>query len=384
MDDWRPTRTRAGLLRRWRTRARTAIPALVWLLAAVAVTVLGASVPRTGEFPAFADTAHGFVQAPSDGRIRTVSVSLHDEVDAGQVLAHLDDTELRLQLATATARLEELRADMVLTGAGIDHAARLAANDHALQLAFERRRLHAEAESNHLAALTAHAELAETRIRAQGVEIAAERLDTLAARGLVNELELVQTRTERDAMRTRVTELTLLYTETRARHTAAAERARTFAPTAPDSLAADTTLAPHRWRLRAQEAELERIAATVERLAITAPIAGRVAALHTRPGEWAAAGTTLVTIVDPTPRRILAYLPDTGAQRLAAAQAVRVHRLDHTLLGTSRVQSVSPTVVELPERMRRDPRVPEWGYEFVLAATGHELPGERVRLVPLR
>ena len=89
-----------------------------------------------------------------------------------------------------------------------------------------------------------------------------------------------------------------------------------------------------------------------------------------------------MTIVDPTARRILAYVPENLRDRLAAASAVQVQRPRRP--GTrraTRVQSVSAAVVLVPQRLWRDPRQEEWAWEIVLATEGDEAPGERVDLV---
>ena len=45
----------------------------------------------------------------SSGRVQTVEASLGDSVEAGQVLARLDDSDARLDVETARANLEQRR-----------------------------------------------------------------------------------------------------------------------------------------------------------------------------------------------------------------------------------------------------------------------------------
>lgn len=381
MQDWRPSRPRAGLLVRGRHVARAAIPATVWLLAVCVVVLLGQTLPMTGQLTGIVDAAQGNVTAPVDGRIAAVLVALHQEVEAGQVLVRLDDHDIRLRMTQATCELERLRADMAREAADLDQQARTLASSHGLEAGVEQRRLVSAVEAAQLGALAIRTELEEARIRAQGAAVEADRLGALATQGMVGEPELLRVRTERDALQKRITELTSLHAEHLQRIDTAQQRAREFAPGDVATLPLDTALAPMRWRLKAQEAMLERISLDAQQLDLRAPAHGRVSAVLIQPGEWTAAGRMLVSVVDPNPRRILAYAPDALRTRLQPQLPVRVHRGDSSLLGTSTIQSISPTTVKLPERLWRDPQRAEWGFEIVVAATGAECPGERVALL---
>lgn len=380
MSDWQPSRPRAGFLLRSRRALRAATPAAVWLGTVVVVVLLGRTLPMQGQITGIVDSAHGAVAAPVDGRIAAVLVMLHQEVEAGQVIARLDDKDVRLQITEATYELERLRADLASEEADRVQQTRAAAAQHGLETETEQRRLVSAVEAAQLGALTVRTQLEEARIRLQGAAIEVERLTTLAQQDMVGDTELVRMRTERDALQKRVAELQSLYDEHRARVETASQRMREFAPGQIAALPIDTALAPMRWALKAQEANLERIAGEAGRLDLRAPIRGRVGSLAVQSGEWTTAGTALATIVDASPRRILAYVPDAVRSQLAARRAVRVHRADASFLGMTSIQSISPTVVPVPQRLWNDPRVEEWGYEIVVAATGLEVPGERVQL----
>ncbi|MBM4062254.1 MAG: HlyD family efflux transporter periplasmic adaptor subunit [Planctomycetes bacterium] len=380
MSDWRPSRPRAGLLLRARHVVRGATPASVWVLAVAALVWMGRTMPFQGQLVGIVDAAQSSVGAPVDGRICAVLVTLHQEVEQGQVLARLDDADVRLRLTQATYELERLRADMAREAADVEQQARATAAEHGLEAGVEQRRLASAVEAAQLGALSVRTQLEEARIRVQGVAVEADRLAALATQGMVGEPELVRVRTERDALQKRIEELASLHQEHEARVATAQQRLREFAPVGVAGLAVDTALAPLRWRLKAQEASLERIALDGRQLDLRAPIGGRVVAVTAQAGEWTAAGRALVSIVDPRPRRILAYVADAMRGQLQPQQPVRVHRGDAGLLGTAAIQSISPTVVRVPDRLWGDPRREEWAYEVVVTATGFETPGERVQL----
>jgi len=380
---WKPSRPRASFLLRCRHLARASVPAVVWLGAVLGVVWLGTVIPGPGQMTGIVDAARSTVSAPVDGRIAALLVVLHQEVEPGQVIARLDDADVRLQLSEATYELESLRADMAREAADLEQQARSATAEHGLDTGVEQRRLISAVEAAQLGGLSIRAQLEETRVRVQGATVEAERLASLALQGIGAEPELVRVRTERDALHKRITELEALYAEHRLRTETAQQRVHEFAPAGVSSLPVELAIAPMRWRLKEQEAKLERIALAAQLLLLKSPIRGRVASVTSQSGEWAAAGTALVSIVDPTPRRILAYVAASMRTQLEPRQTVRVSRSDG-VLGTSTIESISPSVVSLPERLWRDPRLEEWGYEVVVAATGMELPGERVHLTLAR
>ncbi len=380
MTDWAPSRKRPGFVHRLAGALHRLLPGGVWLGAIGALIWLGTFAQAPGPIAGLVDAAQSTVTSPVAGRVTAILVTLHQEVERDQVVARLDDSDVRLRLTQATYELERLRADLVREEADRTQQARTTDAEHGLDAGVEQRRLVSAAEAAQLAALSMRTQLEEARVRVSGATIEAERLSTLAQQGMVGEPELVRARTERDALQKRISELEALRAEEIARVEAANQRLREFAPAGPTIPSIEAALVPMRWRLKTQEAVLERIVEDTRLLTLRAPIRGRIACVSAEAGEWAAAGRSLVTIVDATPRRILAYVPEAVRSQLGTVQSVRVMRCDASHLGTTSVQSISPSVVRVPERLWRDPRQEEWAYEVVVAATGLERPGERVQL----
>lgn len=161
---------------------------------------------------------------------------------------------------------------------------------------------------------------------------------------------------------------------------AIAGRQQEFAAEAAAELPEDTVLAPLRWQLQAQENAIERLAAAAAQLDLRAPMAGVVASLPHQGGEWLAAGDTVLTIVAAEAEHILAFVPAALRHRFAAAATIDIERCSRPLaIYPVRVLSISPAPVPVPEQLWQVPRQQEWAFEVVLAATGTELPGERVR-----
>jgi multidrug resistance efflux pump len=368
VTDPKPALARPAPLAAGRAVAAAAAPAVVWLAAAAALVLLAQATPSTGRIPALVDVRRADLLAPASGRIVRVAARLHDEVEADAVIARFDDGDVRLRLQLAQAALELLRAELAQADARLDPGARDAAIAEPSAPTNVRRQLAFDAAQAQLAALATRADLEEARLRLRGAANAADREADRA------------TPTAGDAAAKRIAELDAQHERQRAAVATANRRLEEFAPETAATPPVDTAQATLRWRLQEQAAELERIARDAQALDVRAPMRGRVAALAVAAGDWIPVGARVAALVDPTPRRVLAYVAE--AQRLHVEQAseLELQRPDASPLGATRVVSVSPTTVRVPERLRRDPQREEWAFEFVLAATGKEAPGEHVLL----
>ena len=86
-------------------------------------------LPLTGTLEATRQVA---LAPRTSGRLATVTVELGDAVAAGQVVARLDDVELRTRLAQAEAALASARATLRQREIDLDHRATLAKRDQEL------------------------------------------------------------------------------------------------------------------------------------------------------------------------------------------------------------------------------------------------------------
>ena len=374
----RPSITRRPRLsRRWRGWLAVA----VWLGAVAGVYRLGGSLPPITAIHALADSTEAEVRSPVAGLVSTVAVQENDAVTAGMVLCRLDDVDVRLRLTEALAGIESLRAELVAEQADREFAARDVAAERELDIFAEQRQRASNVEVAKVEALAIQTRLEATRVRLQSAAIVADRQLELTHLGFAGWLDTTRLDYERRALQKVVTQLQALWEAHQARVVAAEQRLREFAPAALAASAIEVALAPLRSRIEAQIAAVERIAHEARQLDLRAPIAGRVTNLGAHGGEWVPAGMTVVTIADPRPGRIRGYVPEHAAGNLRALQHVSVHR-DRSRLGSAPVLGQSPGVVRLPERLWLDPRQAEWGYELLVAATGAELPGERLLLSP--
>lgn len=163
-------------------------------------------------------------------------------------------------------------------------------------------------------------------------------------------------------------ELVAVVTDLEAQHTAAAARVRRLEALAEVEATSERELGDARQgerslaaRLEAARSDLAAASAVrrggppAEPLALTAPFAGRVAAVHVTPGQAVAAGTPLLRLVRPRPVWVTVALSVADASRLGAG----IRGL------TVRRSASTPTVVLPAEALRVVAQAPE-----VDAATG--------------
>ncbi len=359
-------------------------PFAVWCAAIVGVLFLLPGAWRASAIVGVVEAQRTAVVVSVGGTLVAVTVDRHQRVEAGQVVGRLSDSDLRLRLAGARSALEGLRADLRQREAELTHSVSIDDARRKLDVATELRRRTSEVEAARLDELETQAEIAEARVRLKGLEIEVGRQTTLEKQGIAADATLVRVRTDQDALEKRITELEGVLVERKARVASARQRQDEFVASDGVALPLDTLLEPMRWRLKVQETELERIALDGARLDLLAPVGGKVETVNYTAGQWVAGGSTLLTIVDTSARRILAYVPEAARDRLPLASDVRVVRDGCAGYRPSTVLSVSPAVVPVPARLWRDPSREEWAWEIVLAAGGDEAPGERVRILPMR
>lgn len=245
------------------------------------------------------------VEARTAGVVARVDARAGDRVEAGALLAEIDATELQLQLAEAEARLGWLRVAEGEGASGLDASVRAAAAEVAV----------AESAASAAAARIAASELALERVDRERAGLA-----RLVERGAATPAELVALEDERRAL---TAELATLE-RARAGATAAVHAAALgSAARAGDDRAAAAVRAAE---IAVAEATVATVRARIAGCRLVAPAAGIVAdhpALQ--PGQYAATGARLVSLVPDGPTHVVAWIePDGAVGHLAPGQTARV------------------------------------------------------------
>jgi HlyD family secretion protein len=271
------------------------------------------------------------VAAKTSGRIREVTVREGDEVKAGQVVAVLDDEQLRAReeqaesaVAQAEARLLRARQQIAVLEEQLEQS-RLGVGQARLDA--EGRVRQAEGQVAAAQAQVAQAEAAYGQARYD-----AERFTNLARTGDVPERSARQAKAASDAQAAVVLAARRQVEAARGALMAARAGAANPGIRSSESAAVRKQIGQARADIEAAEAERARAQAQLgearanrKDLEIVAPFDGTVATRAAEPGEVVSAGAPVLTIVNLGEVYLRAFVPEGEIGRVRTGQPARVY-----------------------------------------------------------
>ena len=320
------------------------------------------------------------VSAGVAGRLSSVLVTIHQEVEAGTVVATLDDRDAQLEVEAAVLGLAELRAE--------------------LEAARERQQVEDAERATDLLQLRRRLELDRLDAKlGQVVEQGLQGRDAAALEGLSAELSRVSelagdmlavrrldaARADHNALSSRIEGRKAVMDEWQLAEQGALARLEAL-PALADELG-DKLLLPFDAAILTAENRLERTRLAVEQRVLRAPVTGRVAAILQRPGEEVVVNEPIVQISAAHTTGIMAWIKEEQLLQAKVAGTIEVRRVSApAVIGPGRIESLGPAVVEVPFHARRDPTQREFGLPVVLRMPESFAltPGEKVhvQLVP--
>jgi HlyD family secretion protein len=271
------------------------------------------------------------VAAKTSGRIREIRVREGDPVEAGQVIAALDDEQIRAREQQAMAALRQAQARVKLAGHQI---AVLNEQLRQSQLGVGQARADAEGRVNEaegkLAA--AEAQLAQAQASHAQAKWDREAMANLYKRELVAEQEAQRAQNNEEAQAA-VVSASRRQVEA-ARGTLIAAKANLVNPAIRSSqvAAVQSQILQAQADIAAAEAEAERARAQLDEasanrkdLSVIAPFTGTVATRTAEPGEVVMAGTPIVTLVNLGEVYLRAFVPEGQIGRVKLSQPARVY-----------------------------------------------------------
>ena len=233
-------------------------------------------------------TDNAFVRADTvavspriSGAVVKVLVKDNQMVEAGQILAQLDDSDARAALAQAEANLAAVRA-------AVDNVDARSSQEQAT-----------------IATRAAAVTQAEAQARLAQSEV--ERYNRLAAQGWVSQQKIDKQKAEADTARAALA-------QARAALTAEQRTGTTLISTRQQSVAS----------VQQAEAVVEAARLTLERTVIRAPVAGVVGARGVRLGQVVATGSQLMSIVPVQDTYVVANFKETQLGHMRLGQTVEI------------------------------------------------------------
>jgi multidrug resistance efflux pump len=342
--------------KRWLLRLPSLI---VWGAALIGATMLYLRQEHAVTLTGVASELRFEVAPSASGRVGRLEVAVGDEVVKGQIVASLDDRDLLLDLREARAEILRLSALVGREAEAVKKEHRELETDRLR----ERRRFARDVETAVLDHIEALAAQAEDRVRLRGLELAYERTKSLLDSGTTTQALLDADKTAHDALEKAIAERETRIGKLAERRRQAERRYEEFARAAPPSAAeSEAMIRPHRHAVEVQEVRVERANLQIAKLVLRAPGAGVVAAILRRPGEHAAAGEPVVSIVAPRATEIVAWIPEQRIAEVRPGTRVRLRRAATPgVTAESTVVALGPRVELLPERTDPAAVMKRWG-----------------------
>lgn len=271
------------------------------------------------------------VAAKTSGRIRQITVREGDPVEAGQVLAVLDDEQIRAREQQASAVVRQAEARVMLSGHQI-----AVLNEQLLQsqLGMDQSKVDAqgrvsEAEGK-LAA--AEAQLAQAEAAYAQARWDREAMARLFQKEMIAEQEAQRAQHAEEAQAAVVAASRRQVEAARGSLTAAKASLVNPAIRASQGAAVQGQILQARADIAAAEADAERARAMLDEaranrqdLQVIAPFHGTVATRTAEPGEVVTAGTPIVTLVNLGEVYLRAFVPEGQIGRVRLGQPARVY-----------------------------------------------------------
>ena len=271
------------------------------------------------------------VAAKTSGRIREITVREGDRVEAGHVIAELDDEQIRAREQQAAAAVRQAEARVRLA----QH--QIAVLDEQLrQSRFGVDQARGDAEGRvseaegRLAA--AEAQLAQAEAAYAQARWDREAMTRLFKRELVAEQEAQRARNNEDAQAAIVAAQRRQVEAARGALTAAkanlvnpAIRASQVAAVQGQILQAEADIAAAQAEAERARAQLTEARANRKDLHVVAPFAGTVATRTAEPGEVVMAGTPVITLVNLDEVYLRAFVAEGQIGRVRVGQPARVY-----------------------------------------------------------
>jgi len=361
------------------------LPVVVWVGAVVCVVLLFLHRSQRFEVVGLVRGQQRQIAAMCDGRLNSVFVDLFDEVREGQTLAVLETEQLDCQLATISAQIDQLMAQLVSTQ---EQLLAETANEENNWVA-GRRRFSVDVEQAKLDILRLQAQLAADRVTLAELAAEVEVTRDLLENHAVAPYELHKAQAAHEAMARQISENEKLLEQERVTLDQATRRRNDFLGRHPQHASVQSSLEVIRKEISVQERLMEELLVQKEGLVLRSPFDGQVVRIVGQPdgplvrrrGEVVLAGDPILTVARNEPSEIVAYASENQLSWVGEGTEVRIIKSNKPQqTADSQVTRLGPAVEVMPQRLWQNPNVPQWGRPVLIAIPpGLQLiPGEQV------
>jgi multidrug resistance efflux pump len=370
---------------------RHLLPVVVWLVAVGVVVWLFYQRSERFQVIGIAQGQVRQVATNCAGRVKDVSVQLFERVNQDQVVAVVDtvlDNEheegvLRAQLATISARIEQLMAQLVPTQ---DDLQASRADREAARVS-DLRRFVLDVDNARLRVLELKAQLATDRMTLRDLMVDVKIAQDLVDKKAMAPYELEKAKARQDVLAKSMAEYVGLLEMAETRVEEAQDRLDEYTEQETFHPSVEGALEPTRKEIGVQERLMQeisvRLAALEQRrvLELTSPVDGVVSQIWRAPGEAVTAGDPILTIAVARPTEVIGYARQGQLGQVRENMEVKIAKASDPLeVATSRVTYVGPAVEQMPTQLWQNPNIPQYGRPFKVQLPPEMavIPGELV------
>jgi len=363
-------------------RFRT-LPLLVWSTCAVVVLIMLVSRASHVEYVGLARAMEYEISTSAPATLETIVVDLYDSVEQGDVVAKLDDSQLLAAIHTAEAEIAKLTADMqaahatLFTGTG----------QNTKGWATDLRRFQIDEERLRLEILSQKIGIESSRVEEERLALRIGRARTLLDAGLMSQADFDIASLEHARVQTELEKAEVLLSQTEEDYREAQERRQSFEGNLDQVPEDEPMLRPLKEAINVEMRRLEEIEVLRQATILHSPVAGQVSQILCQRGQAVEPGEPILLVAERSVREVVAYLDEqAGSEIRENTPVLMAYPNGQGVLAESVVVRVSPAIQELPLRLWRNPRVPDYGRAVVIAASPDMglTPGQRVDVKFLR
>jgi multidrug resistance efflux pump len=385
---------------------RHAVPVTVWLVAVGSVIWLFHGRMQRFETVGIARGQVRQVAATCTGRIVKIpeDVALFQPVKKDQTLVVLDtvadneqvdEAKLRAELAAAAAEVEYLSARLIPA----QQQLQVETADLQNRQQDNWRRFAVDVDSAQLRILDLQATLASDRVTLDDLAMREKIGRKLLEESAIVPYEWERIKTQYESIARKIQENERLLEQAKVALQQAQQRRDVFAAQKLPVPSEDAALEAIHKQIQVQEkvmnGVLEQLAAWKSRreVKLTSPIDGIVIPIHgqrndtvlqrpgeevvRRPGEVVRAGDPILAVAEAEPNEVVAYVNEQQLARLKERMPVELIKTQMPAEPVpSKIRTIGPTIELMPQRLWRNPNVPQWGLPVLV-----EIP-PGLKLVP--
>lgn len=346
---------------------RRYVPIVAWISGIALLIPLAQKQSEAIDAIGVVERINATVRPELDGRIVELKVNLFQQVEAGDEIARLDDTEYQAKVNSIHAEIDHIRSELASTSESIQAEYALLADETKQDNFNDMRRFEINEEDAHL-------DLIDREVTQKADTVALSRLTALVRyqknmldQGVGVKRDYEDLSLQKSALEKKIDENEKAIAFAKERLVEAKRRrASQVLRFAPDRPTLGLSLL-HSSAKKLEKARMQELEIVGEKLILRAPIAGTISEILVTAGEVVVKGTDIAEINSDHASHVLGYVDESMVANLKEGMAVTLHmrRFPYEAV-ESTVANIGTKFDRFPLRLRPNPNLPQWGLAIMV------------------